>query len=151
MKLCSNGLHDCVQLHKRPCPELRKEILELVSEGLPLIRALEIYLIDPFDFGQMRILAEAGDRELREFAQDCMKAEASFEITLIRTAIKNPTAASKLLENRFSSTWKNYTESDIESMSPAELQRFIDTQTKKNLLLDTLHTVSETKGKGYES
>lgn len=136
MSICYDDLHDCVKIHSRPCEELQKNIISLISEGLPLVRALEIYLIDPSDFGRMRVLAESGDRELMKFAQKCLQAEASFEITLIRTAMKNPNASGKLLENRFSDTWKNYEPSDIEKMSAPELQRFIDSQEKKQLLLD---------------
>ena len=139
MSLCKDGLHDCIQIHSKPCEELQRGIIELVSEGLPLIRALEIYLISPQDFGRMRILAEGGDRELMRFAQTCLKAEASFEISLIRNAIRNPNASAKLLENRFSSTWKNYTESDVEKMSAAELQKFIESQEKKQILLEMVN------------
>jgi hypothetical protein len=138
-QFCSDGIHDCIKIHSKPCTELQKNIIDLVSEGVPLVRALEVYLIDPSDFGRMRILAESGDRELMKFAQRCLQAEISFEISLVRTAIKNPNAAAKLLENRFSSTWKNYTESDIEKMSASELQRFIESQEKRHLLLDMVN------------
>jgi hypothetical protein len=136
MSICRHPIHNCVKIHAKPCKELRTNLMGLIQEGIPLVRALEVFLIDPSDFGRMRVLAEGGDEELMEFAHECLAAEVSFEITLVRTAIKNPNAAAKLLENRFSETWKNYEPSDIEKMSASELQRFIETQEKKQLLLD---------------
>lgn len=136
MSLCRGTLHNCVKIHSRPCNELQERLIELISEGIPLIRALEVYLIDPSDFGRMRVLAENGDVELMEFAHKCLAAEVSFEISLVRIAIKNPTAASKLLENRFGETWKNYEASDIEKMNPRELEKFIEMQEKKQMLID---------------
>ena len=136
MSICRGVLHNCVKIHSKPCRELKDRVIELIAEGIPLVRALEVYLIDPADFGKMRVMAEAGDEELLEFAQNCLKAEVSFEINLVRIATKNPNAAAKLLENRFSDTWKNYEASDIEKMNPAELERFIENQEKKQILLD---------------
>jgi hypothetical protein len=129
-------LHNCISIYKKPCPDLREKILLLLNEGIPLIRAFEIYLIAPEDFAAMKVLAEEGDKDLLEFAHQCMLAEATFEINLVRTAIKNPNAAAKLLENRFSQTWKNYTESDLEKMSPKQLEEFINAAEKKQLLID---------------
>jgi len=136
MSLCNGVLHNCVSIYKKPCKDLQDKLLALIQEGIPLVRAMEIYLIDPSDFAEMKILATNGDEELLEFAHRCLLAETSFEISLVRTAIKNPNAAGKLLENRFSHTWKSYTESDIEKMSPKELQQFIENQERKQLMID---------------
>lgn len=139
MSLCGGVLHNCVSINKKPCRDLQEKLLALIQEGIPLVRALEIYLIDPHDFAAMKMMATEGDEELLEFAHRCLLAETSFEISLVRTAIKNPNAAGKLLENRFAQTWKSYTESDIEKMSPQELQQFIENQEKKQLMIDITH------------
>jgi hypothetical protein len=132
-----------VSIYKKPCKDLQDKLLALIQEGIPLVRAMEIYLIDPSDFAEMKILATNGDEELLEFAHRCLLAETSFEISLVRTAIKNPNAAGKLLENRFAHTWKAYTESDIEKMSPKELQQFIENQERKQLMIDITHKAAQ--------
>lgn len=139
MNICGGILHHCVSVHKKPCKDLQEKLLTLVSEGIPLIRAMEIYLIDPQDFAIMKMLATNGDEELLEFAHRCLLAETSFEISLVRKALANPNASAKLLENRFAHTWKAYTESDIEKMSPKELQQFIENQERKQLMIDITH------------
>jgi hypothetical protein len=146
MSICSGVLHNCVSVYKKPCKELQEKLVALIQEGIPLIRAMEIYLIDPSDFAAMKVLATNGDEELLAFAHRCLLAETSFEITLVRTAIKNPNAAAKLLENRFAHTWKSYSESDIEKMNPKELQQFIDNQERKNLMIDITSKAADNEG-----
>lgn len=135
MTLCK-VLHNCVSIYGKPCSQLQENILTLLSQGIPMIRAFEIYLIAPSDFAKMRVLAESGDEELLEFSHKCQLAETAFEISLIQNAMRNPNAAAKLLENRFSQTWKNYTESDLEKMTPKQLEEFINAAEKKQLLID---------------
>lgn len=129
-------VHNCVSIYGKPCSRLQEEIITLVTQGIPLLRALEVYLILPEDFAKMKVLAEGGDTDLLEFAHKCMLAETSFQIALIQTAMKSPSSSARLLEGRFPQTWKNYTESDLEKMSPEELQRFIEANEQKQLLID---------------
>ncbi len=125
MDNCQTKLHTCYRDHIVPCEKLRSEILALVGRGIPFIRACEIYLVDPMTFAQWQQLASEGHQELVEWSQEIMQAETSFEIELINTSMKNSSAATRLLENRFPSRWKSYNPDEIERMSPEELQKFI--------------------------
>lgn len=122
---CETKVHTCFKKNIIPCNKLRSEILALVSRGVPFLRACEIYMIDPITFAQWQSLMEEGHEELIEFAQELLQAETSFELELINTAMKNSSAAAKLLENRFPARWKTYNPDEIEKMSSEELKKFI--------------------------
>lgn len=136
MSICNHPLHYCISLNDRPCNELREGILNLVSKGIPLLRALEIYLVTPEDFAKLKMLASAGDEDLLKFAHEILVSETNFELTLLEIATKNSNAAAKLLGARFPQRWDEKKESDLEKMSIEELQRFIEQNEQKQLLID---------------
>lgn len=134
--ICQHPLHHCIALNGRPCRELRDGVINLVARGLPLLRVLEIYLISPEEFAQLKMAASKGDEDLLAFAHEILKAETNFELTLLEIATKNSNAAAKLLGARFPERWSEHKESDLEKMSIEELQRFIEQNEQKQLLID---------------
>lgn len=134
--ICQHPLHNCISLNGRPCKELRDGIINIVSKGIPLLRALEIYLVSPEEFAKLKMAASLGDEDLLKFAHDLLVSETNFELTLLEIATKNSNAAAKLLGARFPERWNEKKESDLEKMSIEELQKFIEQNEQKQLLID---------------